>query len=360
MGNSTITKRRRQKNRPEATAAGMLPRRPRGRQTAEADAQYWASVEVFAEEIKEFASRLDFKSSARGWAYILEGEGYLTKADLDACEKLINDCRKRGILPLDICCEDDKRQFENLEDITDDSPQEFAAAYIRGLADVPRLYCSMSFWEDKDCYIQMLVEKIDLKELNKGICARFRIPIANAGGWGNLWVRARMMQRFKFWEERGKTPVLLYEGDFDPGGVLMSDFLMSNMAEMQLCVGWDPSNVIIDRFGLNLDFIEANNLSWIDNLITGGKKDLADPGHPDHDKPYVQKWIREIGVRKVEANALVVNPEAGRDLCLKAITKYVDLHAPDEYQSGLEYVQEEVLRELQRVVKVDLGGDDDA
>ena len=84
-------------------------------------ARYWAAVEQFATVIMEIASGLDFKPSSRGWCYILEGMHYLTKADFDACFRLINDCRKRGILPLDIACEDDKRQFENLEDISDDS-----------------------------------------------------------------------------------------------------------------------------------------------------------------------------------------------------------------------------------------------
>ena len=339
-----------------AAATTKLPRRQRGRQSPEADSQYRAAVEQFATVILEIASGLDFKPSSRGWCYILEGMGYLTKADFDACFRLINDCRKGGILPLDICSEDDKRQFENLEDITDESPKEFAAAYIHGLADVPRLYCPRSFWEDKEYFVQMVCEKIDLKELFKSVCAPFRIPIANAGGWGNLWVRARMMQRFKFWEERGKTCVLLYCGDFDPGGVLMSNTLMSNMADMKLCVGWDPCNVVIDRFGLNLDFIEANGLSWVDNLITSSGKSLDDPKHPDYDKPYVQKWLREIGVRKVEANALVVNPAAGRDLCLQAITKYVDADVVAKYESGLDLVRNEVRQELQRLVTIDLEG----
>ena len=348
----------RPRQKPESTAQGTLPRRPRGRQTPEAAARYWAAVEQFAAVILKIASGLDFKPSSRGWCYILEGMGYLTKADFDACFRLINDCRKRGILPLDICCEDDKRQFENLEDLTDLSPEEFAAAYVRGLANVPDMYAPFSFWEDKKYFVQALTEKIDVKELGKSVCAQFHIPIANAGGWGDLHVRASMMRRFKFWEEKGKTPVLLYCGDFDPGGVLMSDTLMNTMIEMKLAVGWDPSNVVIDRFGLNLDFIEANNLSWIDNLITGSGKSLDDPGHPDHDKPYVQKWLRDIGVRKVEANALVVNPQAGRALFLNAITKYVDAVAPAEYQSGLELVRDDVRRELQGMVKFDLGGTD--
>ena len=50
------------------------------------------------------------------------------------------------------------------------------------------MYAPFSFWEDKAYYLQMLTEKIDLKELFKSVCARFHIPIANAGGWGDLHV----------------------------------------------------------------------------------------------------------------------------------------------------------------------------
>ena len=111
---------------------GHVATSPPGRQSPEAAAQYWAAVEQFAAVIRQIASGLDFKPSSRGWCYIFEGMHYLTKADFDACFRLINDCRKRGILPLDIACEDDKRQFENLEDLTDyrrkSSPRPTSAA----------------------------------------------------------------------------------------------------------------------------------------------------------------------------------------------------------------------------------------
>jgi hypothetical protein len=51
-----------------------------------------------------------------------------------------------------------------------------------------------------------------------------------------------------------------------------------------------------------------------DNLITGSGECLSDTGHEDHHKPYVRDYIDRFGERKVEANALVVAPEAGRGL----------------------------------------------
>ena len=71
------------------------------------------------------------------------------------------------------------------------------------------------------------------------------------------------------------------------------------------------------------DFIEANGLTWIDNLETSRGKSLADPKHPDHFRPYVQSYLKRFGARKVEANALVARPEAGRELCRQAIRWYV-------------------------------------
>ena len=321
----------------------VLPRRSRGRQSSTAQAIYWRAADRFARQILQINSTLDFQVSSRGWCYLLEGWG-LTKDEFDACQDAINDCRKDGSLPLDIVADDAKRAFHNVEQVDDVGPEEFARAQLAATYTLADQYLPVSFWEDQDHYVQEVVEKIDLRELFKPVCGPFRIPIANAGGWSNLGVRAEMMTRFKYWEARGKKPVLLYCGDFDPAGVRISDFLMDNLIELERAVGWDPRGLIIDRFGLNLDFIEANGLSWINNLITGGKgkMSLADPRHKDHAQPYVQNWLRDIGERKVEANALVVRPEAGRRLCLDAITKYVDPEAPQRYEELIRDDQDQV------------------
>ncbi len=74
---------------------------------------------------------------------------------------------------------------------------------------------------------------------------------------------------------------------------------------------------------------------------------MADPRHRDHDQPYVQDWLRDIGARKVEANALVTAPDAGRALCLQAITKYVPADAPAQFKSRLDLEREKVLAALE-------------
>jgi len=74
---------------------------------------------------------------------------------------------------------------------------------------------------------------------------------------------------------------------------------------------------------------------------SGGR--LDDPRHPDHRKLYVQNYIDQFDVRKVEANALVVRPAAGRQLCLDTILKYLPEGAPDGYQDRLEEPREHLL-----------------
>ena len=85
----------------------------------------------------------------------------------------------------------------------------------------------------------------------------------------------------------------------------------------------------------------------------GSGKDLADPKHPDHDKPYVAELHRGHGARKVEANALVVAADAGRQLLLDTIHKYVAPDSLDRYEARLrdprEALRVETLRQLREL-----------
>lgn len=332
------------------TSTIVIPKKGRGRPTPKRVEAYEAAIQEFAERIKESRSSLDFAPSARGWCYMLEELAGLTKDNFDTAGAAIVECRKRGLLPLDIVATDSSRAFENDEHIFHGNADEYVEQLLRWAHDAVDDYCNHSFWEGQDYFCQIVVEKVDLKALFLPICKEFHVRIANARGWSDLHMRAGMMRQFQYWEDRGKTPVLLYCGDFDPAGVLISDQLLNNLREITDAVGWDPDGLVIDRFGLNLDFIEENGLSWINNLMTGGGKNLADPSHKQHGADHVQRWLREIGERKVEANALVTRPDAGRQLCYDAITNYVDADAPDEYATAMQGVQVEARGLLEKMV----------
>src|SRR6516165_6359866 len=322
-----------------------LPYRGRGRLSDVDQLRHWC------EGIVEINSTLDFKVSSRGWCYILE-EHSLGKGDFDKAERLINTCRKNGLLPLDICCEDDGRQADHLERVVDVTPAAFAQSSVDYLiGGAHKHYYPISFWDGLDVYVQMTVEKIDLKSLFSAVCEPFRLPLQNIAGWNDINSRVAIMSRFKLWEERGKRIVLLHCGDHDPGGLNISNFLRSNLEDLADQVGWWPENLEIDRFGLNADFIRRHRLTWIDNLITSTGGNLADPRHRDHKKPYVQNYLREFGARKVEANALVVRPEAGRKLCLDTILKYVPEGAVEDYEEKLAREQRCAHHEIVKLLR---------
>jgi hypothetical protein len=331
-----------------------MPRRPLGRPTPAAQATYDAALIVWCDGIREIQSSLDFEVSSRGWCYVLEEYG-LSKSDFDIAQRLLNDCRKDGHLSLDICCEDTRRAAKHLEYLHDPNPNVRAAEIVDYVNTAEEYYKPHSFWIAQDSYVEMVVEKVDLKSLFSKVCEPFHIPLTNFAGRTDLHSRAAIMKRFAYWEAEGKRCVLLYCGDHDPGGLHITNFIRSNMADMTRAVGWSPEDLLIDRFGLNADFIAQHRLTWIDNLNTGRGGSLDDPEHADHHKHYVQSYLKKFGARKVEANALVSRPEAGRELCRQAILKYLPANAPDQYQSSLELPRQQMRAEIRRLQDIDGG-----
>jgi hypothetical protein len=333
-----------------------LPESRRGRRTADQQAKFDAESAAFARYLIEFQSRLDFKVGARGWAYLMENEGIITKGDLDRMEDFIGGWRKAGLLPIDFCASDEARAPENRENIDTETPKEYAEFWVKIAAESHQRYKPISFWDFQPYYIEMMVEKIDLRELFKNVCAEYHVMIWNTRGWSDINSRAESAARLKMAEEAGKQCILLYCGDLDPKGEQISDFIRINFKALETGTGWSPANLIIDRFGLNYDFIEANNLTWIDGLITSSGEDLADPEHPDHNQEYVQKYLKKYGARKVEANAMVAHHEAGRQLCREAIEKYIDPNGIKRYEKELKRRQHEVKKELPGAMKAAFDG----
>jgi hypothetical protein len=295
------------------------------------------------------STQLDFTVSSRGWGYLLEGERMIDKSELDAAQELVNDCRKDGSLPLDICSEDSKRATDGIELLDPSDPEDQYDAIRNQLRYYHKIYSPVDFWEGLDFYIETGVEKSDLKSLFTKVSNEFHIPITNLGGWGDLNARASIMRRFKAREAEGKkTLLLLYCGDHDPGGLHISDFIYDNFRELEGAVGWSSRNMIVHRFGLEYDFIKKHGLTWIENLETSnGKYPLNDPRHRDHDKPYVQSYLKKFGARKVEANALVAQPEVGRTLYRDTIAKWAfpTDDAVRRYKERLA-AKQEVLKEI--------------
>jgi hypothetical protein len=301
-------------------------------------------LERFASCLTKLGHDIGMKVSSRGWAYQLEQLRLINKDQFDRVEGLINECRFKGLLPVDFVAEEESRQFSGVEIPEDETPEEWLQSYLETARHCEELY-TPNWWEGEEYYIQMVVEKIDLKTLFEPVCKLYHIPIATSRGWSSILQRAAYARRFGEAEDEGLKCVLLYYGDFDPDGVRISDTLRKNLSDIMTVEwsdgteGYDPSDLIIDRFGLDYDFIMKNNLTWIDNLITGGKRDLGDSSHPNYNLPYVQEWIAKYGKRKCEANAVITSRTEVTTYCARTIMKYLGHDAPERFKEKRDRIR---------------------
>ena len=319
----------------------------------------------FALNLQAISQQIGFKLSARGWAYQLEGLRLINKAEFDKVESLVNKCRRKGYLPIDFTATEEARQFSGIETPEPLSIPDYLKQFLEDSLRCEDWY-TPDWWDGEDYYIQMVVEKIDIKTLFGAVCRQYHIPIATSKGWSSMLQRGEYAKRFKQAENKGLNCVLLYCGDHDPDGLRISDFIRANLEDLKDITwsdgakGYDPSDLIINRFGLNYDFIEENGLTWIDNLETGAKKpcpicgkpkSLADPHHPNHYYDYVQNYLRDIGERKCEANALVIRPREAEELVREAIEKYVGSNALERFEEKERNIREQFssLREETKV-----------
>lgn len=281
-------------------------------------------LQEFAGIVRAISRKIGFKVSARGWCYLLEQARYINKNQFDKVESLVNDCRRKGFLPVNFVAEEAARAFSGVSVPSDGTVKDTLKWMLRDVLTGHR-YFTPNWWDGEEYYVQMLVEKIDLVTLFEPVTSEYMIPIANSKGWSSILQRAEYARRYKEAEQRGLRCVLLYCGDHDPDGLRISDTIRTNLEQVDSISwsdgedGYDPSDLEIVRFGLNYDFIRQMNYVWIDNLITGSGKDLADPGHKNYNLPYVKQYLRQFGARKCEANAVVTTPDAARDLCRTAI-----------------------------------------
>lgn len=318
------------------------------------------TLEEFAVILDQIQQGIPFKVSSRGWCYLMEQAGYIDKSQFDKVDSAVNRCRKMGLLPVDFVAEESSRAFVGVEKpnkFTEKPEVKDTLKWILENVIHGSRYYTPDWWEGEEYYIQMLVEKIDLKEMWTNICEEYHIPIANAKGWSSILQRAEYARRFKEAEEKGLKCVLLYCGDHDPDGLRISDTLRKNLYDVKDIFwsdekqGYNPRNLEIHRFGLNYDFIIENGYTWIDNLITGSGAELAKmengkivaglkvkgkhagKEHQNFKLPYLQNYIAQFGVRKCEANAVVTTPAIAQQLVRDEIEKWLGSNAKERFAS---------------------------
>ncbi len=308
------------------------------------------ALEVFSKSLMNFQknSSLD-KITSRGWCYIIETSGFIRKDQFDLCQDVINECRDKGILPINFVALDLNREFFYIDHINYSIPKEHIVDWLYSAKDSEQYKEDFEFWESQSCYIQCMVEKIDVLNLFKPICEKYHIPMANGKGWSDKNSRWQLSQRYKYWESRGKKCILLYIRDFDPVGLLIGSKMKKNIADLINCIdlkgrtGWNPENLIVDPFLLSYEFIQENNLLWIENLISGSGKP------PNKKLQYIKDYIAKYGERKVEANALIVVEEESRELFESTILNYLGDNPFEIYDRAIKEDQEKTVKVMEKI-----------
>lgn len=300
----------------------------------------------FAEVMQGISAQIGFKVSSRGWCYILEGYRLINKDQFNKVDTLINNCRRYGYLPIDFVAEESSRQFHGVEEPDSGNVVSMFGNYLRGALNTSE-YFVPDWWEGEEYYIQMVVEKIDLVTLFQPVCNEYHIPIANSKGWSSMLQRAEYARRFAEARDKGLKTALCYCGDHDPDGLRISEFIRKNLEDLKDVTwedgtqGFDPADLEIQRFGLNKDFIDRNNLTWIDNLITGSGKNLASASHKNFRMPYVQHYLKTVGERKCEANAIVTKPDEAANLVRQSIESFLGPDARGRFADKRQAVVDE-------------------
>jgi len=345
-----------------------LPKQKKGRKTAQGKIDYELELKDFANKLKELQYIIagtkyikdKDKVSARGWCYLIEGFGAITKDQFDKCFNVINLCRKEGYLPIDFVAQDSSREFFNVENLTEEykNPISYLVSYLMWTKKCDKSKEDIAFWQSQKYYIQVMVEKLDVRNLFLDVCEKYHIPISNAKGWSDMLSRNDLIIRFKEAEKIGLVPVLLYYGDFDPAGIKIAETLRKNIKDLEKATKWDPKNLIIDHFGLTIDFINENDISWIENLITGGKRNLGILYNQHKEGKenikiydYEIKYIEKYGVRKCEANAILPVRDIAIKQCENVIVKYLGGNPFEVYDKEIKRVQKEITK-LMRTVNV--------
>lgn len=343
-----------------------LPNNTKGRKSEAQHIQYNSDLKDFADKLMELQIEIagtnyireKDKVSARGWCYLLEGFGTITKDQFDQGFKIINLCRKEGYLPIDFVAQDVSREFFNVESLTEkyQKPLDYLTSYLLWIRKCDKKKSDIAFWESQKYYLQIMVEKLDVRNLFNDICEKYHIPISNAKGWSAMLSRNDLIQRFKEAETIGLIPVLLYYGDFDPAGIKIAETLKKNIIDLEKATKWNPKNLIIDHFGLTLDFINENDILWINNLITGGKRNLGklyDQYKEGKENikifDYEIKYIEKYGVRKCEANAILPIRKIAIEQCEATITKYLGDNPFETYNKKVKKIQNEVTKLMRTV-----------
>lgn len=119
-------------------------------------------------------------------------------------------------------------------------------------------------WSNQDNYIEVGIEKKALQGVFETPCLYNDVGLAPFKGYSSITFLYEAKDRFLDAMERGKNPILLYFGDYDPSGEDIPKSIEKNLKRMGV-------DIVVKRIALNPEQIKEMNLPGVPPKITDSR-----------------------------------------------------------------------------------------
>lgn len=184
-------------------------------------------------------------------------------------------------------------------------------------------------WENQQYYPEVFIEKKALQGVFGKPCKRLDVTLGACKGYPSLTFLNEAAERFKMAEMRGKTPIILYFGDYDPSGEDIPRSIQDNL----------------ERFGVE---VEVRRFALMEEQVVEWGLPPAPAKKTD------SRTANWNGLGQVELDAVL--PEKLQDMCTDAINSVFDEDKYDELSEQEDEEREIYQTELKRYVNEELNG----
>jgi len=91
-------------------------------------------------------------------------------------------------------------------------------------------YYNKNRWENQQVYLEVFIEKKALQGVFSRVCRKFDVALGACKGYPSLTFLHETAQRFKRAVSNGKSPVIIYFGDYDPSGEDIPRSIVENLS----------------------------------------------------------------------------------------------------------------------------------
>lgn len=174
---------------------------------------------------------------------------------------------------------------------------------------------NLNRWSNQENYIEVGIEKKALQGVFEDPCESVGVGLAPFKGYSSITFLHGLAGRFEDAIANGKTPIILYFGDYDPSGLDIPRSVSDNLSRMGV-------DVEVKRIALNPDQIHEMDLPGVPAKLTDSR---------------TNNWL---GGEVVECDA--VEPMTLAQMCRDAIDEHFnqDLYSElkdQEYDEGTLY-----------------------